>query len=86
MLNFCSLARSLGLEADAVPGETTGLLNFQNLARSPVGAALAANTGGAGAMHCVEFFAGQARSHSYPAGLRLMQYLEKQLACSISRI
>ncbi|MDH4550625.1 hypothetical protein E8E68_11915 [Pseudomonas sp. BN607] len=52
-----------------------------NQRRRPVGAALAAKTGGAGAIHRVGFFAGQARSHRYP----LMQYLGEQLACSISR-
>ncbi|MDH4551170.1 diguanylate cyclase [Pseudomonas sp. BN607] len=45
-----------------------------------------ANTGEARAIHRVGFFAGKPAPTGPPAGLRLMQYLGKQLACSISRI
>jgi len=47
-----------------------------------VGAALAANTGGAGAMHRAGFFAGKPAPTGSRAGFRHMQYLWRLLSCT----
>ena len=47
-----------------------------------VGAALAANTGGAGAIHRVGFFAGKPAPTGNRSGFRRMQYLWARLSCT----